>query len=387
MPTEPNGLEPIEPTVCAHCETVITPDEYGRSYVLDGEESCRVCYEHGWWCERCGERCSSAMSASILTEDGEATWCNPCADYYAEYCNSCGQSCTNDHHETHEPEEVYEYGYKPYPVFHPARPATTRTEPYKMPEFGVLTDSDGRKVRRADLLYIGAEVEVESDSNTSAGVALWRDRFGSEQDCYLKEDGSLDDGFECVTHPRSLESWREFAAGEFGAFLSDLQRIGYRSWDRHNCGLHLHLSRDSFHGPAHLWRFVALIALNPVQAKRFAGRSSGYADFDSLNSGRLISKTHGNTSRHSDAVNLSNRDTVEVRIFRPSLKAATVLGAVEFCHAAHAYSLAASARDVYTGAFSWAGFVRFVQSGDYPAALARFQRVGLMGGFDQSEGN
>ena len=60
---------------------------------------------------------------------------------------------------------------------------------------------------------------------------------------YVKSDGSLNDGFELVTHPCTLEThlqqvpWRET--------LEALRGMGYRSHAPGTCGLHVHVSRKA----------------------------------------------------------------------------------------------------------------------------------------------
>src|SRR5690606_8719763 len=58
----------------------------------------------------------------------------------------------------------------------------------------------------------------------------------------LKEDGSLDHGFEIVTAPCDPAVHRE----RWAPFLKEYpKRRDLRSWNTHTCGVHIHVTRDA----------------------------------------------------------------------------------------------------------------------------------------------
>jgi hypothetical protein len=93
---------------------------------------------------------------------------------------------------------------------------------------------------------------------------------------YLKGDGSLNDGFEIVTHPMTHDWAMEKFPWEM---IEKLRRSGYRSWDTDTCGLHVHASRTSFVDRSHLWKWTYLINKNNKECIELAGRNSHYAQF------------------------------------------------------------------------------------------------------------
>jgi hypothetical protein len=125
---------------------------------------------------------------------------------------------------------------------------------------------------------------------------------------------------------------------------------------------------DILKAQAHELRFMKLIYDNQRQVQRLAGRSeSSYATF--ADRGKLIGKVkHGNQSngRYS-AINTDNEATLEVRIFRGSLKKERVLSALELVTAAVEYT-----RDLKVAgsnkALSWLKFVAYVAQNEeqYP---------------------
>jgi len=183
---------------------------------------------------------------------------------------------------------------------------------------------------------MGFELEVESDGNSIRDAAEVVTNALGER-IYLKEDGSLSQGFEIVTHPHSLE---EYQANFDWSALTDLRRLGFRSWDTRTCGLHVHVSRTAFGVmqkraditkiQAHELRFMKLIYDNDRQISRLAA-----------------------------AVNSENSETLEVRVFRGSLKPARVLMALELVQSAVEYT-----RDLHVSAnnkaLSWMMFTRYV---------------------------
>jgi hypothetical protein len=193
----------------------------------------------------------------------------------------------------------------------------------------------------------------------------------------MKDDGSLNDGFEIVTHPHTLQKYQ----GDFEwEFLDKLKREGFRSWNTTSCGLHVHVSRTAFgtgmspwdaqnrpsrseiilKRQAHELRFMKLIYDNQRQVERIAGRSNNnYATFQ--DKGKLVPKLkEGNqTNGRYSAINTENDATLEVRVFKGSLRKERVLSAIEFVTASVEYT-----RDLKVTsknqALSWLRFTAYV---------------------------
>jgi hypothetical protein len=290
-------------------------------------------------CDDCG-----TMVRDGWGDDGEYSsyralfLCRSCYDSYIQ-CNDCGyEFYENDGHECEDEDDtessyIHNYSYKPRPRF-----------------FG-------------DTKYhFGIELEVEASRNGDYqwGAQMCSDEMGDRG--YLKYDGSLSHGFEIVSHPHSLhEMQNEFPWD----MLERLRRDGFRSWNTSSCGLHVHVSRTAFNGSTlnqretHQIKFLKLIYDNQRQVQRLAGRQSTYASFD--DKGRLVPKVKmgSQTSGRYSAVNIENDATLEVRVFRGSLRKERVLSAVEFTHAAVEYTrnLKIVANDK---PLSWAKFVGYV---------------------------
>jgi hypothetical protein len=238
---------------------------------------------------------------------------------------------------------------------------------------------------------MGFELEVESDGNSIRdGAEVVSNALGER--IYLKEDGSLNQGFEIVTHPHSLD---EYQTNFDWSALNQLRRLGFRSWDTSTCGLHVHVSRSAFGIPnsrrditkvqAHELRFMKLIYDNERQISRLAGRTSHYATFE--DKGRLVSKIkHG--SQHNgrySAINSENSATLEVRVFRGSLKPQRVLMALELVQCAVEYTrgLHVSASNK---ALSWMMFTGYVvdNASTYPNLFTAMEKSFVTDSVDEN---
>lgn len=322
---------------------------------LNNQPHCSPCYDiryqDGEWieCNYCGNN-FTRVNMSRFDDD---LYCESCYDDQVSWCEGCDQSYWGeDGHDCPEydsSEYIHNYSYHPVPQFH----------------------GEGK-------YYLGFELELEVRGNESliSCASVAHDNFGSR--AYLKEDGSLEHGFEIVTHPHTLEGYKDFN----WQGLRMLKTLGCRSWNTETCGLHVHVSRTAFgeqfdrenfpdkyawHSArtisreSHELRFMKLIYDNERQVQRIAGRSSNYASFD--DKGKLVHKVkYGNQSngRYS-AVNTENSDTLEVRVFRGSLRVERVKSALEFVHACVEYT-----RDLKISgnskALSWLKFAGYVSA-------------------------
>jgi hypothetical protein len=192
----------------------------------------------------------------------------------------------------------------------------------------------------------------------------------------MKDDGSLNDGFEIVTHPHTLSDYQTNFNWEF---IPKLKQEGFRSWNTDTCGLHVHVSRTAFgegvspwgradrdqlilRKQAHELRFMKLIYDNQRQVERIAGRAgTQFATFG--DKGKLVEKVKfGNQSngRYS-AINTDNEATLEVRVFKGSLRKERVLSALEFVTASVEYTrnLKVTSKNQ---ALSWLCFTAYVSN-------------------------
>lgn len=276
------------------------------------------------------------------SDDPRCTACN--RDYVYE--------CERELDEDDESTLIHNYGHHPQPNFL----SDDGTSSYYQP-----TLTPGRP-----LLMMGIEEEVESrKGNLTSGAEYVLNTINrrGEDVVYLKEDGSISNGFEIVSHPATLGFFMNHFKWDG---IKGLSKLGFESWNARSCGLHIHMTRKAFASDKHLFKFLKFIYGNPTELIQFAGRTSNYAKFDVdtfLNSwndygerdsvrGSSFMKMAKHETINDDrycAVNLRNVQTIELRFFRPSLKPETVQAALQFCDAAFNYTEEITTPQVMTG--------------------------------------
>ena len=114
-------------------------------------------------------------------EHNDAEYCRQCYRELWHECDDCGReySPSRGRHSCYR--GIHNYAHKPNPIFHGKAP-----------------------------YYFGIELEVEqtdSDLSIDSGVTVVENTLGKR--AYMKEDGSLSNGFEIVTHPHSLDEFQD----------------------------------------------------------------------------------------------------------------------------------------------------------------------------------
>lgn len=292
------------------------------------------------WCDTCGDLVAWDEAVAQIGNDAAPWLCQGCAENEdAEY-----EADEADNYEYPHP-----WSYRPDPEFFGTNPTGVPGTP-----------------------YLGLELEIEAHSYADREGIIDATE-GSDDLFYCKADGSLGKhGVEVVSHPMTLGYIQAFDWADLCATLATRGS----SWDVGTCGIHVHLSRDSM-TRSHLWRFARLLNGNPSEFGELAGRfNSTYArfaddDFDPVS--KAIAGKAPNPSRYS-ALNLENETTVEVRIFRGTLKPLGVLANLELVHAMWAYTASLSVPAVKDGALDFSTFRAWVEGearDTYPALVGR----------------
>jgi hypothetical protein len=341
----------------AHCDTCEKRKTWGGFANVDHKDMCKDCFD--LWSNENADYTECQSCETLVPSEFDLTYSNWLDQYICSRCDedryySCSDCGYEDRHyemESHtcerDPESngnIHNYSYKPRPKFH----------------------GDAK-------YYFGVELEVEcrDEDYFDDVVEYISSKTGYGDRAYLKSDGSLSYGFEIVTHPHSLVEMQE--QFPWADILSKLKSNRFRSWNTSTCGLHVHVSRSAFSGgtitlrESHQIRFMKLIYDNERQITRLAGRSSNYATFS--DKGKIIPKVKNGEQSNGRyaAINIENDATLEVRVFRGSLRYERVLSAIELVHAAVEYT-----RDLKMSVkhkpLSWTRFVAYVSehSDTYP---------------------
>ncbi len=321
--------------------------------ILGGGDICQHCASEYLTCDDCDQ-----LVADPVSINNESYVCPDCRhDYYecarceillrgrGDYCEDCAQP---DHSLIHDSD------YKPSSRFHGHGP-----------------------------LFLGLELEVRTTwEEFNASVETANEHLGGLG--YLKHDGSISCGFELVTHPLSFD----YAMTEFPwSLLNRLRLLGCYTDDE--VGIHIHLSREGFDSPAHIYRWLKLVYRNePAVTTLARRRDSDWASFDTDVRARAKHLAYG---RHAlgryHAINPNNAATFELRVFASSLQRQQVQAALAFAHASVEYTRGLRARDVARfGGWDWNTFTAWVAARpQYAALTAELTDLAAIGGFDRTE--
>jgi len=251
------------------------------------------------------------------------------------------------------PRPVYNYSYKPTPNFLPSH--------------------------KESWLYLGVELEIDDFSDVEAASRAIKEISKKETLFYLKEDGSLSTGFEVVTHPATLKYHKDKMP--WPEIIKLAKEYGGRSHDTSSCGLHVHFNNTFFGKSEEEQDFNTLKLLFVVDKfwpelvkfsrreydnlQRWAKKMNEKLTLDDEGM-RTMKGFKEDTVEDSDkyqAINLINENTIEVRIFRGTLKHETILATLELVDFIAHFVKLYSTRLLYR--MSWADFVEKIPKNRY----------------------
>lgn len=198
-------------------------------------------------------------------------------------------------------------------------------------------------------IYLGLEFEMENKgNNTTNEIAQVFDSPISTEQLMLKHDGSISDGFELVTQPHTLDAFMHHFPWDL---VDEARAMGMRGWDvgHREIGIHIHINRKAFYtkpehnrynASPHLLGFMNFIYRNVPSIKRIAGRNVQYGHMDEsyLDEAFNCCKTGRSQYRRTLAINLQNDETVELRMFRSTMRVQRVQAYLQFAEAAVRYT-------------------------------------------------
>lgn len=291
---------------------------------VDGD-LCIGCYDDGYVrCSHCG---------NVISEDSAYYYDN---DTYHDspYCSDCFDNCV-----------IHDYYYKPHPIFFGRGP-----------------------------LYFGVELEVDDggESEEYAKEILSIANRHHEY-MYIKHDGSLENGFECVTHPMTLEYHTNHVPWE--EILETAVSLGYLSHCSDSCGMHVHISRKALGNTYEeeectiakilyfyekFWdEILKFSRRTEFQVQRWARRYGGGI----INPKETLKHAKNSHMGRYAAVNLENDNTIEMRIFRGTLKYNTFIATLQMVD--EICKVAISLSDEFIQRMTWLDFVKQIPNDKY----------------------
>jgi hypothetical protein len=261
----------------------------------------------------------------VMTEEGDIM--HESDAYYWEHADEWHNHPYEDSDDYEEEEgNIERYSFKPYPNF------------FKLPN--EVTNTKQRTP------FFGVELEIEKGDNAECYCSdmadIVKNRLFPNGLVYCKEDGSLDNGFEIVSHPMSFQYIKKNEK-TFTDALNKIVEEGYVSHVANTCGMHVHISKNAF-STWHLFRFLKFFVENKdfifkISQRKIDQFNEWCAIQDEETESILYKakKKEGNDSRRV-AVNLHNSQSVEIRIFRGNLNPQRFMKNLEFVDALFCYS-------------------------------------------------
>lgn len=339
-------------TKCYWCEEYVNNDDIVEH---NGEHYCSDCFEQ-WYarCTECGEVFERRDTVYVDANDGRVCFncleqnyiqceachewyhqddidgyrqgdrfiCDCCTDYYG-FCDMCGRVTHHDYLNEHgdqwicddcTPRTIYNYSYKPHPLF------------YSM---------DGEETN----IFFGIELEIDRGGCDSFKAQTLLEVVNKDSELgYFKRDGSLNNGMEFVTHPATFRfhmekfPWKEF--------LQKAVELGYRSHDGGTCGLHIHVSRSAFGRDreeqyAGIMKLLYLFEKHWDNIVKFSRRTTSQVErwanrYGLVSDPKELLEYARYTDNRYKAINLTNSNTIEIRIFRGTLRYQTFVATLQF---------------------------------------------------------
>ena len=332
--------------ICDHCGEEYSEEELNSV----GEDLlCNDCIvDNTVVCSRCGERIYLDDDAG----DNNTPLCQRCYDRFFTTCEDCGRVILQDdayyesdddyearcypcHCRHHGDRYIHDYYYKPEPIFY----------------------GDGNR-------YFGVELEIDGAGESEKNAKTLCDLVNhSDVLIYMKHDGSLDDGMEIVTFPLSLEY--HLKKMPWNDLLTKARELGYISHKACTCGLHVHVNRTAF-GVSEseqdecIARVLYFFEKHWEELLKFSRRTRSQLDQWAARYGLkehpkdILDHAKGNWERYT-CVNLTNRQTIEFRMFRGTLKLNTLIATLQLLDRICDASLFLSDEEIK--AMSWTTFV------------------------------
>lgn len=165
--------------------------------------------------------------------------------------------------------------------------------------------------------YFGLELECDGSDAEGSEDDVRAIFEGHMDKFYFNSDGSLNNGFEAITHPMSPEKMLEI---DWEQITNEMLDRGYDN-DRDTAGIHIHISRRFFKDEKNIGRLVRMFSENYSNMVKFARRPR-------YNAERWADRVQGTSRQYAIdwyesarrsgryvAVNLQNYETVEIRLF------------------------------------------------------------------------
>lgn len=316
---------------CDHCHRYEVNAKL--TVVKGGKKVCSECLRRSYRkCDSCGQYEQRGNFSTFYTdedEDTELTICQSCVDEKISNgelirCRQCGRimlrelACHDTRRDQYFCNSCYD-DITPIMGYHHTHGLD-------------FIKADGETTKR----YFGIELEIGGVRNGAIrnDVADYAMDIIKYLEC--KGDSSIEHGFEMVTNPMTYKYLMSIT-DKWEELLSFAVDKGFKSDVSVNCGMHIHISRNSFVDDGAIDRVCQLFEAFWDNVFEFSKREESQLNWcgrywgssNKLKKSALKELTDDADDRYM-AVNLTNDNTVEFRIFNGTLSLDTFYANIQF---------------------------------------------------------
>ena len=282
---------------------------------------CDDCYDDYITCANCGDEVRRNHAYS--TNDGLV--CEYCRDNYYSCCDQCGEVFHNDDLSWDDESECYYCNDCYANVEERAIHNYHNSHNHSVQFFGGVDNGEE--------LFLGLELEIDDGNNRQDTAREMKDCM-PENFITMENDGSLDYGFENITQPATLE-YHTSIRNNYEDMFQIAKSNGFRSHNTSTCGYHIHFNRTFFEDrqDENIAKLLYLVEKFWDELVKFSRRNYERLEkwankYDKTPSEVVEDMKCHNLNRYH-AVNLTNRNTIEFRMFRGTLKSETFFATLQ----------------------------------------------------------
>lgn len=303
---------------------------------------CKKCFEKEFFiCPVCGDFHLLANSSIVEYNNKMQNVCNNCVQRIYIHCHSCHRLITSYDAELLNGHQFCKECYAKC-AREEMKPTISRAI-YGYHDHHDLLPLKFSMPNEENVPFFGIELEVDCKSNISYShlheIAFNISEVMPEYFVYFENDGSLNYGFENITNPATL-AYHENIETNYRRMFAIIRRAHLRSHQTSTCGLHVHFNRDFFEEneeEACVARLLYLvekfwdnIVIFSRRTNRTLNRWAGKYE-ENYNNVAKDWKNGYHLDRYK-AVNLNNKNTIEFRMFRGTLKWNTFIATIQLCN-------------------------------------------------------
>ena len=190
--------------------------------------------------------------------------------------------------------------------------------------------------------FMGVEIEVDEGGQSDSSVREVVKIMNKDNNIfmYCSRDGSLENGFEMITQPATIEyhySIKDLYKSTFDRLLE----LEYLSHDTSTCGLHVHFNRSFYadNESVYINNLLYLVDKFWDDIVKFSRRNNRrldrYAKKVPYSEAKDYIRCSNKLRNHSDhyySINISNLNTIEFRMFKGTLNIDTFFATLQFVY-------------------------------------------------------